>query len=38
MNSLVGSGALIRLIVRRDRLVLPVWIGVAAMVPIGVAA
>ena len=38
MNSLVGTGGLIRLILRRDRVVLPVWIGVAAMVPIGVAA
>lgn len=38
MNSLAGSGALIRLILRRDRILLPIWIVGAGIVPISVAA
>src|SRR5216683_955580 len=38
MNGLAGTGALIRLILRRDRLLLPLWIVVVGLVPIGVAA
>lgn len=37
MNALVGTGALIRLILRRDRLVLLIWIVAMALVVIGVA-
>lgn len=38
MSPLTGTGALVRLIVRRDRLVLPVWVAVAILVPYGVAS
>lgn len=38
MNELVGTGTLIRLILRRDRLWLLIWIAVVALVPIGFAA
>jgi ABC-2 type transport system permease protein len=38
MTELTGTGALIRLILRRDRIVLPVWIVLVALVPIGIAA
>jgi ABC-2 type transport system permease protein len=37
MNSLAGTGTLIRLILRRDRIALPIWIVLVALVPIGVA-
>jgi ABC-2 type transport system permease protein len=37
MNTLVGTGALIRLILRRDRIVLPVWIVLLALLPLGFA-
>ncbi|MGW0482538.1 ABC transporter permease [Nonomuraea sp. NPDC003214] len=35
---MTGLGALIRLVLRRDRLLLPVWLAVAALVPYSVAA
>src|SRR6266567_4371125 len=38
LNSLVGTGALIRLILRRDRLVLLAWVVGFALLVIGVAA
>ncbi len=38
MNELTGTGALIRLILRRDRIWLPIWIVVVALAPIGIAA
>jgi ABC-2 type transport system permease protein len=38
MNELLGTGALVRLIVRRDRLVLPAWIGLAALLAFASAA
>lgn len=37
-NRLIGTGQLARLIVRRDRLVMPLWILVIALVPISYAA
>ncbi len=38
MTALAGTGALLRLILRRDRWLLLVWIAIAALVPISVAA
>ena len=38
MNGLTGTGTLIRLILRRDRIVLPIWIVLTALVPIGIAS
>ena len=38
LNSLVGTGALIRLILRRDRIVLLAWVVGFALLVIGVAA
>ncbi|MBI2953195.1 MAG: hypothetical protein HYY30_02700 [Chloroflexi bacterium] len=38
MNELIGTGALIRLILRRDRVWLPLWIVTVALVPIGFTA
>ncbi len=38
MNSLVGTGSLIRLILRRDRIRLLVWIAVLALVPVSTAS
>jgi ABC-2 type transport system permease protein len=38
VNALAGTGALIRLILRRDRIVLPIWILLVALVPVGMAA
>ena len=38
MNELAGTGTLIRLILRRDRITLPFWIVVVSLVPIGMAA
>lgn len=37
MSTLTGTGGLIRLILRRDRVRLPVWFGLVAMLVIGVA-
>jgi ABC-2 type transport system permease protein len=38
MNALAGTGALIRLILRRDRVVLPLWVVLLAAVPISIAS
>ncbi|MDP4500784.1 ABC transporter permease [Nonomuraea turcica] len=38
MSTLTGTGGLIRLILRRDRVRLPVWFGLVAMLVIGVAS
>lgn len=37
MRTLVGTGRLARLILRRDRVRLPIWIAVLAVLPIGTA-
>jgi ABC-2 type transport system permease protein len=37
MNELVGTGALIRLILRRDRIALPLWIILVSLVPMSMA-
>ena len=37
MSSLVGTGALIRLALRRDRLTLPIWIVVLGVMPASIA-
>jgi polyether ionophore transport system permease protein len=37
VTTLVGTGQLIRLILRRDRWLLPIWIVVLSFIPIGVA-
>jgi ABC-2 type transport system permease protein len=38
MTAFAGTGQLLRLIIRRDRWLLLVWIAITAVVPIGVAA
>ncbi|TAK36674.1 MAG: ABC transporter permease [Chloroflexota bacterium] len=38
MSPLVGTGALMRLILRRDRILMPIWIVLLALVVIGVAS
>jgi ABC-2 type transport system permease protein len=38
MNPFAGTGALIRLILRRDRIKFLIWIVVVGLVPIGMAA
>lgn len=38
MRTLVGTGALVRFILRRDRWVLPIWIAVAVFVPFSLAS
>jgi polyether ionophore transport system permease protein len=38
VNTLVGTGSSIRFILRRDRLILPVWIIVLALIPLAVAS
>lgn len=38
MNALAGTSTLIRLILRRDRIVLPLWIILVALVPVSMAA
>lgn len=38
MNTMTGTRALIRLILRRDRIVLPVWVVVLAVIPFGYAS
>ncbi|MGI5159049.1 hypothetical protein [Microbispora sp. CA-102843] len=35
---MTGTWALIRLIVRRDRMLLPVWIAIIALLPAGIAS
>jgi polyether ionophore transport system permease protein len=37
VTTLVGTGSLVRLILRRDRWMLPVWVVVLSFIPIGVA-
>lgn len=37
MKSLAGTGALVRLILRRDRMVLPLWVAVLAVTPVAIA-
>ncbi len=34
MNSLAGTGALVRLILRRDRVLMPIWVAFLAVVPV----
>ncbi|GLV55139.1 exporter of polyketide antibiotics [Dictyobacter sp. S3.2.2.5] len=36
MNTMKGTGALIRLILRRDRIVLPIWIVLPALLALGI--
>ena len=38
MSATTGTGALIRLILRRDRIILPLWILIVVLVPVGIAA
>lgn len=38
MSAFAGTGALIRLIVRRDRFSLPLWIGIVALLAASVAS
>jgi ABC-2 type transport system permease protein len=38
MTSFIGTGAVIRFVLRRDRWVLPIWIVVAAFVPFSLAS
>ena len=38
MKELAGTGALIRLILRRDRILLPIWILWLTIVPVATAA
>jgi ABC-2 type transport system permease protein len=38
MSNLVGTGSLVRLILRRDRLRLAVWVILLALVPLGTAS
>ncbi|HEY2487277.1 MAG TPA: hypothetical protein VGI36_19205 [Candidatus Binataceae bacterium] len=37
MNSLAGTASMLRLHLRRDRIVLPVWIALSSLPPLGVA-
>jgi ABC-2 type transport system permease protein len=38
MNAFTGTSTLIRLILRRDRFALPIWIGIVALLAAGVAS
>jgi ABC-2 type transport system permease protein len=38
MSAFAGTGALIRLILRRDRIALPIWIVMPALLAVGVAS
>lgn len=38
MTELTGTGALVRLILRRDRVLMPIWILVISLVPLGLAS
>ncbi|MGP4023928.1 ABC transporter permease [Actinomadura sp. 3N407] len=38
MKALAGTGGLVRLILRRDRFLLPAWVLVAALIPVNFAA
>jgi ABC-2 type transport system permease protein len=37
MKALAGTGALVRLILRRDRIILPLWVAVLALLPVAIA-
>jgi ABC-2 type transport system permease protein len=37
VKALAGTGALVRLILRRDRIILPLWIAVLALLPVAIA-
>lgn len=37
MKVLAGTGALVRLILRRDRIILPIWVAVLALLPVAIA-
>jgi ABC-2 type transport system permease protein len=38
MNAFTGTGALVRLILRRDRVLMPIWILFMSLLPLGLAA
>ncbi len=38
MTTLTGTGKLIRFILRRDRLLLPIWVAVLSLIPLAVAS
>ena len=38
MKSLVGTGQLVRLVLRRERLRLVIWVAVLTLVPVGTAS
>jgi ABC-2 type transport system permease protein len=38
MNELTGTGPLVRLILRRDRVLMPIWVLVVSLVPLGLAS
>ncbi|WP_425455331.1 ABC transporter permease, partial [Allorhizocola rhizosphaerae] len=38
MNSLTGTGSLVRLILRRDRALIPIWVLFMALLPLGTAS
>jgi ABC-2 type transport system permease protein len=38
MTELTGTGALVRLILRRDRVLMPIWILVMSLLPLGLAS
>ena len=37
MKALAGTGELVRLVLRRDRIILPIWIAVLALLPVAIA-
>src|SRR5215216_3671292 len=37
MKALAGTGGLVRLVLRRDRIILPLWIAVLALLPVAIA-
>jgi ABC-2 type transport system permease protein len=37
VNALAGTGALVRLLLRRDRIVLPIWVVALALLPVAIA-
>ncbi len=38
MNALTGTGSLVRLILRRDRVLMPLWVLIMAMLPLSIAS
>jgi ABC-2 type transport system permease protein len=38
MSAFTGTGNLVRLILRRDRITLPIWILLVGLIPVGMAA